>query len=222
MEKFIRPEDLLPELCSIVTKAEKEIQIICPFAELHHNFSRALKSRINHDVSILFLYGKSGPDRQHFQLKEHDLNFLKTFPKIKIAYNSRLHAKFYANEKTALVTTLNLNLTSANNNIEYGIKLDGHGHALAKQIRDFITEILAESEIIFESPTKALSGLAKIKVNHLNAYEPWEEEDDQKLKLLYFEKKGTKDISEIMIYLSEIFKRQPSAIKARIKKLELG
>lgn len=50
---------------------------------------------------------------------------------------------------------------------------------------------------------------------HKNAYEKWTNEDDDKLELLFCE---GKTVSE----LSEIFKRNPGAIRSRINKLELN
>lgn len=55
------------------------------------------------------------------------------------------------------------------------------------------------------------SRLKKIKENYTNAYEPWKQEDDEKLKSLISK---NKTISEI----SQILKRQPSAIRSRLKK----
>jgi hypothetical protein len=225
MDKFIKPVDLLSELCSIVTTAEKEINIICPFPELHHHFKRVLRDKLkNKEILITFLFGKFS-NKGHYTLQEEDLTFLKSFPNIRIIYHERLHAKFYANEKIALVTTLNLNHTSSNNNIEYGIKLEGESHPLAIEIKAFFKEIVEEGTSIFENNISSHSQkihtqsdyadrMSKIKTKHPNAYERWEKADDEKLELLFCEGKKNRE-------LSEIFKRQPSAIRSRVNKLEL-
>jgi len=54
----------------------------------------------------------------------------------------------------------------------------------------------------------------EIRQNHKKAYAKWTQEADEKLEILYCEKKTIKEIAEI-------FGRQQNAIKARIKKLEL-
>lgn len=54
----------------------------------------------------------------------------------------------------------------------------------------------------------------KIREKHLNAYQPWTQEDDDKLELLYCERKTIKE-------LCAIFGRNDGAIRARIEKLEL-
>lgn len=56
--------------------------------------------------------------------------------------------------------------------------------------------------------------IAACRAKYANAYEPWSSEDDDRLERLWCEGKSK-------IELSEIFKRKPSAIGSRIKKLEL-
>jgi hypothetical protein len=225
MDKFILPVDLLSELCSIVTTAKKEIFVACPFPEIHHHFKRALKEKQTHkDILITFLYGKT-TNNSDYKLKDEDFEFLKSFPNIRIIYHKRLHAKFYANENVALITTLNLNHTSSNNNIEYGIKFSGDSHPLSIQIKDFFNSIVTEGILIYQSPEtfglpnpESLSNynkrLDEIKSQYPNAYEKWTKEDDEKLEILFCERKTIKE-------LSEIFQRQPNAIVSRISKLEL-
>jgi len=56
--------------------------------------------------------------------------------------------------------------------------------------------------------------LREIKNNFSNAYEPWKEEEDSLLKSLHLENKPLSEIAQIL-------KRQPSAIRSRLKKFEL-
>lgn len=54
----------------------------------------------------------------------------------------------------------------------------------------------------------------KIRETHQQAYQPWTQEDDEKLELLFCEGKKVKE-------LAHIFARKEGAITSRIKKLEL-
>ncbi|WCM41038.1 PUR family DNA/RNA-binding protein [Flavobacterium sp. CBA20B-1] len=56
--------------------------------------------------------------------------------------------------------------------------------------------------------------IEKIRATPQNAYQPWTEEDDEKLELLFCEGKKVKE-------LTHIFERKEGAITSRIKKLEL-
>lgn len=56
--------------------------------------------------------------------------------------------------------------------------------------------------------------VTEIRKTHQNAYQPWTEDDDHRLELLYCEGKSIAD-------LSQEFGRNRGAIRSRIKKLEL-
>ena len=222
MEKLITGIHLPAALCSIFEEAEKHVFISCPFIELHHHFKRSLKKQmINDKVRITVLYGKFS-NTSHYKLLDEDSEFLRSFPNIVIYYHSRLHAKFYANEKRGLITSLNMNHSSHNNNLEYGIVVDMQTNEIAKNLLGFMHDILSESEKIFENnpqmtmPVKTIPAprLETIKEVFPQAYEKWTPQNDQKLEQLFREKKSLDEIARI-------FQRQPGAIRARIIKLEL-
>ena len=56
--------------------------------------------------------------------------------------------------------------------------------------------------------------MSEIKNNFPNAYEPWKDEDDIKLKNLYGENKTVNEIAQVLA-------RQPGAIRSRLNKLGL-
>jgi phosphatidylserine/phosphatidylglycerophosphate/cardiolipin synthase-like enzyme len=228
MEKFIRPENILSEICSIAFEAKNRLVIACPFINLHHNFKRSIKSQIsNNNLQITIIYGKFS-QKSDYEMTKEDLDFLQDFPRIKIYYNKRLHAKYYANETKSIVSSLNLNHTSSNNNLEYGIRLNNQSNKVALELKNFFDEIIEESELVFESKREIANkiideknekngyhkNLQRIKKQYINAYERWTSGDDEKLEKLFCEGKKIKE-------LSGIFMRQPSAIRARINKLEL-
>ena len=178
------------------------------------------KHHSNDKIEIVVLFGKF-TNNTHYKLIDEDSEFLKSFPNIKIKYHSRLHAKFYTNEKTALVTSLNMNHSSHNNNLEYGISLDIKSSPLANDLFSFIEEIMSESELIFEKlPAGAkatgsnIGNIDKFRESFPKAYERWTPADDEKLEKLFCDKKSIDEIARS-------FQRQTSAIRARINKLEL-
>ncbi len=65
-----------------------------------------------------------------------------------------------------------------------------------------------------KSTTDKSYSVKEIRETHHQAYMPWTTENDEKLELLFCEGKSVKE-------LSELFEREPGAIKSRIKKLEL-
>jgi len=224
MDQFISPVNLLPELCDIIHEAKEELILACAFPQLHQHVKRALKSKLGcEQLKIIFLYGKYSHGSE-FELNQEDLEFLKQFPNMQVIYHSQLHLKFYGNESTALYTSLNLNHTSSNNNIETGVRFSGREHSIALSMKKHIYSILEEGKIKFQSSKrkqrKDLSAngyhdrIAEIQRQHPNAYARWSEMDDQTLEELFFTGVSADE-------LSMIFKRQPSAIRSRIGKLEL-
>ena len=170
----------------------------------------------NPDLSIIILYGKYS-NKDHYKLSDDDFEFLKPFPNIRILYHERLHAKFYANEVTALVTSLNLSHNSSNSNLEYGILLNEESDSVAVEIRKFINDLICESQLIYQNVperrplvpiTSTTEKIDRIKIEYPNAYERWSEADDNTLEILFCEGKSTKE-------LSIFFKRQPGAINAK-------
>jgi len=74
--------------------------------------------------------------------------------------------------------------------------------------------LMEEAEILFENKLEKAYNVSEIRKTHKKAYEPWTNDADEKLELLYREGKAVKE-------LSEIFGRNEGAIRSRIKKLEL-
>jgi hypothetical protein len=60
-------------------------------------------------------------------MKQEDFNFFKEFPNIEIRYERRLHVKYYANENSAILTSMNLYNFSQDNNIEAGVLTNRKG-----------------------------------------------------------------------------------------------
>ena len=121
MAKFIYDSDLNSALEKIIEEAEESIFLISPFIKLHARIKRQLELKKSQPhVCIEVVFGKN-EDNVEKSISKEDFEFLKSFPSISILYEARLHAKYYANEKTALLTSMNLYDFSQNNNIEFGI-----------------------------------------------------------------------------------------------------
>lgn len=69
-------------------------------------------------------------------------------------------------------------------------------------------------EVINDPPKETKNTFEQIRQNHPNAYRPWDEEQDQKLRKLFAENSSVSA-------LAEIFGRKPGAIRSRLVKLGL-
>jgi hypothetical protein len=73
-----------------------------------------------HSLKLTVMFGKNS-DNKWRSLSSDDVEFFKSFPNVEILYVENLHAKYYANETTALLTSMNLYDFSQNNNVEAGV-----------------------------------------------------------------------------------------------------
>ena len=121
MAKFLTGNELNAELEKIFERADEQLILISPFIKLHDRYLSSLRTKKdNHKLEIIVIFGKNeyNPNRS---MRSDDLSFFKEFPNIQIKYEKRLHAKYYANETSAILTSMNLYSFSQDNNIEAGV-----------------------------------------------------------------------------------------------------
>ncbi len=124
MAKFLHGNELNSEIGKVFENAEDTLILISPYIKLHHRYSDELKAKVENDkLQIRIVFGKNEKDLRK-SLTLDDLNFFKQFPDIEIHYEKRLHAKFYANESTQVITSMNLYDFSQDQNIEVGVKTE--------------------------------------------------------------------------------------------------
>ena len=121
MAKFLTGNELNSELEKIFEDAQEQIILISPYIKLHDRFISTLKSKKdNPNLEITIVFGKNEDDLSK-SMKYEDFEFFKEFPNIQIRHERRLHAKYYANETAAILSSMNLYSYSQDNNIEAGI-----------------------------------------------------------------------------------------------------
>src|SRR5690242_2187438 len=114
MAKLLYESKLNAALEEIISEAESLIIFICPYFKLHDRLKDRLKLKMDDpEVRIVIVFGKNEEDPSK-SLNKEDFEFLKSFPNVTISYEKRLHAKYFANEKSGLVTSINLHSYSLN------------------------------------------------------------------------------------------------------------
>ena len=160
MAEFLKGNQLNSALEIIFEKANKQLILISPFVKLHSRFIDILKWKKNNDkLKIIVVFGKN-EDNISKSLEESDFNFLRELPNIEIRYEPRLHAKYYANDSTALQSSMNLYDYSQNHNIEVGIQtkssllgtLTGNvlGDSFDKEAFEYFNHVIENSELLFQ------------------------------------------------------------------------
>lgn len=142
MAKFLRGNDLNTEVEKILETAQEKIILISPFIKLHDRYASVLKTKLNNPkIEITIVFGKNEDDISR-SMKQVDFDFFKEFPNIQILYEKQLHAKYYSNETSAILTSMNLYSYSQDNNIEAGVitKSGILGRTSNKLIQNFTTD----------------------------------------------------------------------------------
>lgn len=153
MGKFVSGEGLNNELSRVIEEAVESLILMSPYIKLNPGIKeRLLHVKDDPDVAITLVFGKSQRD-EHKNLSRDDLEFLKQFPNIEIRYHEKLHAKYYANDTTALLTSMNLHDYVVGNNLEFGILLNVDSlfdTNIDNSSTDFFKYVLESSTLVFE------------------------------------------------------------------------
>lgn len=160
MAKFLTGNALNSELEKLFEGANEQIVLISPYIKLHDRYASTLRTKKeNPKLEITVVFGKNEEDLSK-SMKQDDFNFFKEFPNIQIRYERRLHAKYYANESAAILTSMNLYSYSQDNNIEAGVMtkatLLGFANNLIRgeegfddQAWDYFKRVIDQSDILF-------------------------------------------------------------------------
>ncbi|ADR20188.1 hypothetical protein MATR_21960 [Marivirga tractuosa] len=182
MAKFVTDDNLNSAISNLIEEAKETFIIISPFIKLHDRLRKRLNEKSkDYNFILTIVFGKNEKDLSK-SLSIEDLDFFKSFPNVEIRYEPKLHAKYYANETSSILSSMNLYDYSQNNNIEFGIVMKS-GRFSAEDIDydswNYFDKVIENSELLYEKipDTKSNTfGLSKsysgssIKVDLLDQY----------------------------------------------------
>lgn len=165
MATFLTGNDLNATLEEIFETAHEYLILVSPYIKLHDRYASVLKEKKeNPNLKITIVFGKNEEDISR-SMKVDDFNFFKEFPNIEIKYEKRLHAKYYANQDSAILTSMNLYNYSQDNNIEAGILTIRKGilgsltnnlmtnvtgqETFENQTADYFDRVIKQAELLF-------------------------------------------------------------------------
>ena len=162
MARFVEGDVLNLALNDLIRNADEYLYLISPYIKLHSRIKDTLKLKKSaYDLQIIVVFGKAEQGRSN-RISDEDLAFLKEFPDLQIRYKKNLHAKYYASEEGALITSLNLYDFSQNNNIEVGVLMEtpqtlvgrltnwSQDRELDGQAFTYFNEVIDNSEILYK------------------------------------------------------------------------
>lgn len=174
MATFLEGTNLNLELEKLILNAERKIVLVSPYIKLSSTFSSALKTKMKSPkVKLTIVFGKNADDPSK-SFKEDDVDFFRNFPNVEILYNERLHAKYYANESVAIITSMNLYVPRNDSNLEAGVKIKStvfdkitknvlNEDMLDVKANKFFNRVIAESKMIFKKSPRFDEGVLRIR-----------------------------------------------------------
>jgi hypothetical protein len=177
MATFLTGNDLNAQLENLFEYADEYIILISPYIKLHDRYASALKAKKdNPNLKIIVVFGKNEDDFSK-SMKQEDFNFFKDFPNIEIRYEKRLHAKYYANESSAILTSMNLYNFSQDNNIEAGVLTNRKGilgsitsqDTLENDAAGYFQRVIEQSDLLFLKEPKFESTMLGLSRRYTNS-----------------------------------------------------
>ncbi len=154
--KFLTTYQVASELETIIKEAKKELTLVTPYLNIPHIIYERLRSATKRGVKLTIIYGKS-------ELNWDEEERIKELDTLQLYFFKELHAKCYFNERSLILTSMNLYDYSTRNNREMGIlvnknKVYKDAVAEVEDIKSFselefssITSVKAENEAIDEN-----------------------------------------------------------------------
>lgn len=160
MPKFLTGNLLNQKVGEIIEHAEKRLILISPYIRLHPHYKNLLKVKlINPDLHVIVLFAKSGANPLK-NIAVRDVEFFKQFTNIELRVQPDLNAKYYANEKESIITSMDLYDYSQEHHIEAGVLTSSNlldnilGDSFDVQAYDHFLTVVAKSEIIYKAVPK--------------------------------------------------------------------
>jgi hypothetical protein len=114
MAKFLTTSGVSYQVELIIKEAKKKLVLISPYVQISKVLLERLQNASDKGVQIHLIYGKD-------ELKPVEKKQLNSIENLKLYYYQNLHAKCYFNEKTMVVTSMNLYEFSDKHNREMGV-----------------------------------------------------------------------------------------------------
>ena len=130
MPEFLTTAGVSYHLEEIIKRAKTSVLLISPYLKTNDRIREVIEARSHQGLDIRIVYGKK-------EIDPKEQAWIDSVPTVHTAFCENLHAKCYLNERTALLTSMNLYEFSQVNNTEMGILVDrDDADSLFKQISD--------------------------------------------------------------------------------------
>ncbi len=169
MAKFLNTSAINYFLEELIKGASERLILISPFLKLNDRVKELLEDKNRFKIDVRIIYGKN-------DLHIEEINWLKELTFVRTSFCKNLHAKCYINEKSCIITSLNLYEFSQVNNNEMGVYISRVSDA------EIYREAFEEAQRIIRISDEVRMSLEKVDVTSEFTALPQEEAGDgQKL-----------------------------------------
>jgi phosphatidylserine/phosphatidylglycerophosphate/cardiolipin synthase-like enzyme len=89
------------EIAKMIKKAEEYVYIVSPYLKIFDRYKRSIEDNDQRRIDTKIIYGKSN-------LQPGESDWINSLKNASLYYCENLHAKCYANERTLIITSMNL------------------------------------------------------------------------------------------------------------------
>ncbi|WP_395063218.1 phospholipase D family protein [Flavobacterium sp.] len=142
MAEFLTTSGVSYQVESIIKEAKKKLVLISPFVQISKVLIERLHNASEKGVQIILIYGKD-------ELKPFEKEQLNSIENLKLYFYQNLHAKCYFNEKTMVITSMNLYEFSEKHNREMGVLIKKNDDlAMFKDVIEETSSIIKSSKLV--------------------------------------------------------------------------
>ena len=117
MAKFLTTSAINYYLEELIKDTQERLIIISPFLKFNDRIKELLEDKDRMKIDVRIVYGKN-------ELAPTEINWLSSLEFVRTSFCQNLHAKCYANERVAIITSMNLYDFSQQNNNEMGVYIE--------------------------------------------------------------------------------------------------
>jgi hypothetical protein len=155
MADFLTGDQLNAEIVKIITDPIGDKVILAsPYMKFHDRIKRELvKLQSKPKIEVKIIIGKSDGDFRK-SIDNESLEIILNLPNVQILHENRLHAKFYSDGFTYILSSMNLYDFSQNNNIEFGVLFETSllvNNQFTKDAIEFTIDVIAHAELIYQN-----------------------------------------------------------------------
>ncbi len=181
MAKFLNTSATNYFLEELIKAARERLIIISPFLKFNDRIRELLADKDRMKIDVRIVYGKS-------ELAPHEINWLRSLAFVRTSFCQNLHAKCYLNERSAIITSMNLYDFSQVNNNEMGVFVDRDEES------DLYRETYEEAQRLIRVSDEVRLSAEKVEQSKDEIHEPAAESADDGA----FEKLTTSRLAKVL------------------------